>query len=108
MPPGVVLECCGICIAIVREMRRAVAQNLNLHGNVPNHCSAALLLVDVLNDLDFPGSKPLVTMARTLGKNIAALKLRCRQAGVPSIYVNDNSGQWRSDSRLVIDNCLRP
>jgi nicotinamidase-related amidase len=32
-----------------------------------------------------------------LGKNIANLKKRCRDAGIPAIYVNDNKDKWHSD-----------
>jgi hypothetical protein len=35
------------------------AKNPDLHGNVPEKCSVALLLVDVINDLEFEdASKP--------------------------------------------------
>lgn len=79
----------------------------DLHGNVPDSCPAALLLVDVINDLDFPGNAGLVRRAASLGRTIAALKARCRVAGIPAIYVNDNREKWRSDSRAVVSHCRR-
>jgi nicotinamidase-related amidase len=82
-------------------------KNEDLDGNVPDTCSAALLLVDVLNDLDFPGGKPLVQAAPRLARNIAALKRRCREAKIPAIYVNDNRSRWRSDFSAVVKHCLR-
>ena len=47
-------------------MKRSVSQNRDLHGNVPDHSSAALVLVDVLNDLDFPEENAFVSVAGTL------------------------------------------
>ena len=73
---------------------------------MPDTCSAALLLVDVLNDLDFPGAKPLIQAAPRLARNIAALKRRCRDAKIPAIYVNDNRNRWRSDFSAVVKHCL--
>jgi nicotinamidase-related amidase len=61
----------------------------------------ALLLVDVINDMDFPGSEPLVRQAVPMAHRLAALKERTKQAGIPAIYINDNFGQWRSDFRAA-------
>ena len=36
-------------------MNRGPAKNDDLHGNVPENSSVALLLIDVINDLDFEG-----------------------------------------------------
>jgi nicotinamidase-related amidase len=89
-------------------MRKRVPRNLDLHGNVPDRCAVALVLLDVLNDLDFPGAFPLVRAAPKLAKNIAALKQHCRESGIPAIYVNDNRNKWRSDSTSVVTHCLDP
>jgi nicotinamidase-related amidase len=69
-------------------------------------CAVALLLVDVINDLDFPGSAEMVRQAEELSLRVARLAERARAAGIPVIYVNDNFGRWRSDWRQVIDVCL--
>jgi len=66
----------------------------------------ALLLVDVINDMDFPGSGGLVRQAIPMARRLAKLKARASQAGVPVIYVNDNFGQWRSDFRRLVDHCV--
>ncbi len=79
----------------------------NLHGNVPDSAAAVLMLVDVINDLDFPRNEELVRHAASLGRTIAALKARCRNAGIPAIYVNDNRDKWRSDFRAVVSHCRR-
>jgi len=92
----------------IGSMRRLVPKNQDLHGNVPDNCSVALLLLDVLNDLDFPGNSALVKAAPLLAANISSLKSNCKHAGIPTIYVNDNHGKWRSDLQAVLSNCLRP
>jgi nicotinamidase-related amidase len=65
----------------------------------------ALLLVDVINDMDFKGSDALVEQAVPMARRLAALKQRARDAGIPAIYINDNFGKWRSDFRRLVDHC---
>ncbi len=65
----------------------------------------ALLLIDVINDLDFDGSEILVAQAEEMASALARLKRRATAAGVPSIYINDNFGQWRSDFRRTVAHC---
>ena|SRR5436190_2347066 len=68
----------------------------------------ALLLIDVINPLDFPNSESLLKHALPMSENIAALKVAARQHRVPIIYVNDNFGRWRSDFRAQVNACLEP
>lgn len=82
------------------------AKNSDLHGNVPETCSVALLLIDVINDLEFEGSEALVPQALPMARRIAELKRRAKEAGIPVIYVNDNFGRWKSDFRRVVEHCL--
>jgi nicotinamidase-related amidase len=89
-------------------MIRPARKNEDLHGNCPDSCPVVLLLVDVLNDADFPGNSQLLKSVRSLGKDISALKKRCSDAGITIIYVNDNRGKWRSDLSAVLSRCLRP
>jgi nicotinamidase-related amidase len=83
------------------------AKNEDLHGNAPDKSDVALLLIDVINDLDFPEGEQLLRHALPMARNIAALKARARQGGVPVIYVNDNFGRWRSDLNAQVEHCLR-
>ncbi|HEU4582298.1 MAG TPA: isochorismatase family cysteine hydrolase [Polyangiaceae bacterium] len=69
---------------------------------------AALLLIDVINDFDFPDAEPLLARAERSASRIEALLARARQAGVPVIYVNDNFGHWRSDFRSTLARCSEP
>jgi nicotinamidase-related amidase len=78
----------------------------NLHGSVPDKAPTALLLIDVINDLDFPGGKAFLRFALPAAKRIAHLADRARAAKVPVIYVNDNFGRWQSDFREQVRHCL--
>jgi nicotinamidase-related amidase len=82
------------------------ANNDDLHGSVPENCAVALLLIDVINDLEFEGAEALVQQAVPMARRIAELKKRAREAGIPTIYVNDNFGRWKSDFRRVVEHCL--
>src|ERR1700716_1688972 len=78
----------------------------DLHGNVPENSPVALLLIDVINDLEFEGAEQLVEQAVPMARRIAELKRRAREANIPAIYVNDNFGRWKSDFRRVVEHCL--
>jgi nicotinamidase-related amidase len=82
------------------------AKNHDLHGNAPDNAEAALLLIDLINDLEFEGSQPLFEQVMPIANNIAALKRRARQAGIPVVYVNDNFGRWQSDFSKLLAHCL--
>ncbi len=88
-------------------MAASPSDTQDLHGNAPDRCRAALLIVDMINTLDFPGNEKLVRESVKLGRSIAKLKQRCRETGIPTIYINDNQGKWRSDFAAVIRHCLR-
>jgi nicotinamidase-related amidase len=83
-----------------------MAQSKDLHGNAPDDSDIALLLIDVINDLEFEGGQELFRDALPAARNIARLKERAQQAGVPVIYVNDNFGRWRSDFKKIVSHCL--
>jgi nicotinamidase-related amidase len=81
-------------------------QNPDLHGNVPDTSDVAVLLIDWINHLEFPGADRLLPHALAAADATAGLKRRARAAGVPVVYVNDNFGRWRSDFTAVVDHCL--
>jgi nicotinamidase-related amidase len=66
-----------------------------------------LLLIDVINDFEFPRGEELFASARQIAPKIAALKKRARAAGVPCVYANDNFGRWRSNLDGIVQHCLR-
>ena len=76
--------------------------------NVRHKSRVALLLVDVINHFEFPDGKEILHRALPIAPPLARLKQRARAAGVPTIYVNDNFGQWRSDAKKLLQYCLRP
>ena len=78
----------------------------DLHGNAPDHAPIVLLLVDVINDLEFVGGDQLLTHALPAAEKIAALKRRAKLLGIPALYVNDNFGKWQSDFKKLIAHCL--
>jgi nicotinamidase-related amidase len=78
----------------------------DLHGFVPDHSPVALLLIDVINDLDFPGNEEIIERAAPMARRIAALKARATEVGIPAIYVNDNFGRWRSDRNAILEHNL--
>lgn len=81
-------------------------RNPDLHGSAPDKCPVALLLIDVINDLAFPGGEKILPLAVKMAERLAMLKRRAKEAGIPAIYVNDNFGRWRSDFRTLIQHCL--
>ena len=82
------------------------AKNEDLHGNVPDKAEVALLLIDVINDLEFDSGEQLLKHALPMAERIAALKKRCKQAEIPVVYVNDNFGKWQSDFNKILKHCL--
>jgi len=76
------------------------------NNSIRHKSSVALMLIDVINRFDFPDGDQILKNARPIAGRLAKLKQRCRRAGIPSIYVNDNFGQWRSDSRSLVRSCL--
>ncbi len=83
------------------------AKNEDLHGNVPDKAAVALLLIDVINDLEFNGGPKLLRYALPMAERLAALKRRFKEARLPVIYVNDNFGKWQSDFNKLLEHCLQ-
>lgn len=81
------------------------AQNDDLHGFVPDKSRVALLLIDVINDLEFPEADGMVADAIEMAHKIRALKKRAQALHIPTVYVNDNFERWQSDFRGVVEHC---
>jgi len=82
-------------------------KNDDLHGSAPDKSETALLIVDVINDLDFPEANQLLRYAEAMARRLAKFKRRVKRAGIPVIYVNDNFGRWRSDLPSLVEHCRR-
>jgi len=79
----------------------------DLYGSAPDKHPTALLIIDMINDMQFPTAALLLRFAVPMAKRIKALSDRARKAGVPFIYVNDNFGRWRSDFKALVKHCLQ-
>jgi nicotinamidase-related amidase len=82
-----------------RDELMPIADNHSTHP-------VALLLIDVINDFDFPEADALIPVAELASSRIEVLAERARAEGVPVIYVNDNFGHWRSDFRSTVSRCI--
>ncbi len=75
-------------------------------ASAPAAGHTALLIIDMISCWDFPDAEKLLPGAHAIAGRIAALKARCTRAGVPTIYVNDNRGRWRSDFPKLVEMSL--
>jgi len=78
----------------------------NLYGSAPDQCPVAMLIIDMINDLEFPEADLLIRFAMPTAKSIKSLAERARKAGVPVIYVNDNFGRWKSNFQALVEHGL--
>lgn len=94
-----------------RKSSRTSARTLKTrHGsdNAPDRSEMALLLIDVINELEFDGADKLLSHALPMASALAGLKRRAKAHGIPVIYANDNFGRWRSDFPTLVKQCLKP
>jgi nicotinamidase-related amidase len=85
---------------------KQTGNNRDRLSHAPDKSEAALLLIDVINGLEFDGGEKLLTHALPMAAAIAALKQRVKAAGIPAIYTNDNFGRWRSDFPKLVEQFL--
>lgn len=78
----------------------------DLHGNAPDSAPVALLIIDMINDLEFPEGPDFLEPTLQVADRIADLKRRAKALAIPVVYANDNFGRWRSDFNEVLDHCL--
>lgn len=64
-----------------------------------------LILLDVINDLEWEGGELLLPHFDEASKQIATLAERARHARIPVLYVNDNYGKWQSDFARLVAHC---
>jgi nicotinamidase-related amidase len=80
--------------------------HLDRLNHAPDNSDTALLLIDVINDLEFDKGEKLLTQALPMAAALSKLKARAKKAGIPAIYANDNFGRWRSDFPRLVQYCL--
>ncbi len=64
-----------------------------------------LLLVDVINPMNFPTADDLLPNAWAAAQRVARLKKRLTAQGVTAIYANGNYGTWHSEFRDILAAC---
>lgn len=74
-------------------------------GEAPGR--TALLIIDMINDLDFSDGASMKPAAEAAAAAIARLREQCERHRVPVVYVNDNYGQWHSERSKIVEHCLR-
>src|SRR5690349_14897557 len=57
----------------------------------------------MINSMEFEDGDKLFERALPCAENIAELKRRTKDAGIPTIYVNDNYGRWQSDFKEIVE-----
>ena len=67
---------------------------------------AALLFIDLINDLDFKDADPMLRAIPAVAQAAMRMRGEADRLGIPVIYVNDNHGRWRSDRDAIIQRCL--
>lgn len=61
----------------------------NSHPSNGKACGSVLLIIDMISDFEFEDGAKLFPRSLKVAENIAALKRRSKQSGIPVIYVND-------------------
>lgn len=82
-------------------------QRSNLHGFVPDSSKTAVLILDLMTELDFPEGRRLRSPALSAARRIRTLVDRADRRSIPVVYVNDNIGRWRSDAPSIVTCCKR-
>jgi nicotinamidase-related amidase len=92
---------------VMSQEEKPVTKPDTQHDMAQHRCPVALLLIDVINDLEWDDGELIEPFAREMSQSIAQLKKRAKELNIPVIYVNDNFGQWRSDFQEVVDHLLK-
>ena len=80
-------------------------KDAQIEGEAPGR--TALLIIDMINDLDFASGGQMLEPAKAAARAICALRAEARRRGVPVVYVNDNYGQWHSERSRLVEHCSR-
>jgi nicotinamidase-related amidase len=81
------------------------ADSAEIDGCAPG--AAGLLIIDMINALDFEGADALKDRALAAADAIADLRGQADALGVPVVYVNDNYGQWHSERSRIVEHCRK-
>ena len=67
----------------------------------------ALLIIDMINDMQFEDAPNMLPAAEKAAAAIARLRDAADARGVPVVYVNDNFGQWHSERSKLVEHAMR-
>ncbi|MFB9859664.1 cysteine hydrolase family protein [Salinicoccus siamensis] len=67
----------------------------------------ALIMIDIINKMDFEGSENLLENARGIIEPLRELKRQAKENDIPVIYANDNFGLWHEDMNSLIEECKK-
>lgn len=67
---------------------------------------AALLILDMINDLEFAEGDQLFQQSLPILKPLGCLRDRFHALKLPVIYCNDNFGHWQSNLEALVSHCL--
>jgi len=76
-------------------------------GSRAKRSRTALVLVDVINHMDFTDGSLLAREAEPIAPSLLRLRSAAHRAGCPVIYANDNFGDWCATSREIVTFCQR-
>jgi len=65
-----------------------------------------LLLIDVINHLDFEDNDEILAELELLTERLSKLKRAARKADIPVIYLNDNFNNWHSNFNEQLKECI--
>jgi nicotinamidase-related amidase len=68
----------------------------------------ALIIIDCMNDLEFPGGEQVLPWAMKLVPKLVRFRGRAHAAGMPVAYANDNFKHWHGNFDDVYKRCTRP
>lgn len=65
----------------------------------------ALIIIDMINNFDFPGGDQLLEHTKNIIKPLKDLKKKAKEEGIPVIYVNDHYYMWQANYKKIIEFC---
>ena len=89
--------------SVQADQRRDVrmAQDQGTETDTP--VSAALLIIDMINDMKFDEGDELLGEMWAICDTVVRLRDEAAKADVPVIYVNDNYGEWHASPADIVD-----
>lgn len=69
---------------------------------MPARASAALLVIDMIGLMDFPGAARMARPALAAARRIRALRRACHSRGWPVVFANDHFDKWHGGFRELV------